>query len=198
NSNGSQVSASTLGRPTLPLGLPLSSSDQYYRQSKIDEENRRLKKKMKTKTTSQDSTDVILDSKTKKSKKSKKQSKQNATVDNENENDDDLYPEIQVKRGGELPEGVQENEIDLEDDTNETKLPKNDPHRALNINLEDIVKPTQQQQQQQLSSAQVTTSPSPLKEELHKKKKKDRKKSTQSEDTNPTVPSKQRTRGKHK
>ncbi|CAF1223260.1 unnamed protein product, partial [Didymodactylos carnosus] len=200
--NGSQIPfpAGSGHSSTLPISLALSSSDQYYRQSKIDEENRRLKKKMKTKSTSQDSTDIVSDVKGKKSRKSKKQSKHTTdtttNVNNENENDDDFYPKFQVKRGGELPEGAQENEEDIEDDENNKNMKKNDPHRALNINLEDIIKP----KQQQVSVVQDTAPPvlqSSLSQtkESHKKKTKDKRKSPKDVDTKPTIPtSKQRTR----
>ncbi|CAF4718978.1 unnamed protein product, partial [Rotaria magnacalcarata] len=45
--SGSRPQATT-SKATLPANLQLSLSDQLYRQSKIDEENRRLKKKSKS------------------------------------------------------------------------------------------------------------------------------------------------------
>lgn len=111
---------------TIPLNLQLSLSDQLYRQSKIDEENRRLKTKSKGDGGS-----------SKKGKKSKK-----SAVD---ENDEDLYPVIKVTRGGELPEGANEsgNEDNDQDGTGK-KNKKIDPHRALNIDLDEkaIPKPS--------------------------------------------------------
>lgn len=91
-----------------------------YRQSKIDEENRRLKKKSKSDGSS--------------SKKGKKGSK----TTNIDENDEDLYPVIKVTRGGELPEGAMESGNEDEDKNQSVgKAKKNDPHRALNIDLEE-------------------------------------------------------------
>lgn len=93
-----------------------------YRQSKIDEENQRLKKKSKG------------DGST--SKKGKKSKKSDAAAADENE--DDLYPVIKVTRGGELPEGA--NESGNEDNDQEGGGKKNrkvDPHRALNIDLDE-------------------------------------------------------------
>jgi hypothetical protein len=106
----------------------LSLSDQLYRQSKIDEENRRLKKKSKS--------DGGL------GKKGKKSSKKSdlAGID---DIDDDIYPTVKVKRGGELPEGVTEsgNEDNEDDQIGKKKKKKYDPHRALNIDLNE--KPNQ-------------------------------------------------------
>ena len=111
---------------TIPLNLQLSLSDQLYRQSKIDEENRRLKKKSKSDGGS--------------SKKGKKSKKSDATA--ADENDEDLYPVIKVTRGGELPEGA--NESGNEDNDQEGTGKKNrkiDPHRALNIDLDEKAVP---------------------------------------------------------
>ena len=106
----------------MPLkgNFQLSLSDQLYRQSKIDEENRRLKKKSKADAGS--------------SKKGKKASKKfdSTTI---NDNDEDVYPVIEVTRGGELPEGATES--GNETDENDKFLKKNDPHRALNIDLNE-------------------------------------------------------------
>lgn len=105
-------------KETISSHLPSSLSDQFYRQSKIDEENRRLKKKSKT------------------DRKSSKKSHL-PTMD---DNDDDLYPTIKVTRGGELPEGITENANDDNEEDSIGKKKKNkkpDPHRALNIDLNE-------------------------------------------------------------
>ncbi|CAF4439284.1 unnamed protein product, partial [Adineta steineri] len=93
SSNTNDQSQTKTSTGAFPANLQLSLSDQLYRQSKIDEENRRLKKKSKTDNGS-----------SKKGKKSTKKS-DSTTVD---EVDEDLYPIIKVTRGGELPEGVTE------------------------------------------------------------------------------------------
>lgn len=116
---------------TIPLNLQLSLSDQLYRQAKIDEENRRLKKKSKGEGGS--------------SKKGKKSSKKSdaAAAAAADENEEDLYPTIKVTRGGELPEGAAEsgNEDNDQEGTGGKKNKKIDPHRALNIDLEEISAP---------------------------------------------------------
>ena len=116
--------AAPSSRGMIPLNLQLSLSDQLYRQAKIDEENQRLKKKSSKGEGGS-------------SKKGKKSSKKSDAAAAE-ENDEDLYPMIKVTRGGELPEGVTEsgNEDNDQDET-ARKTKKLDPHRALNIDLED-------------------------------------------------------------
>jgi len=104
-----------------PASLQLSLSDQIYRQTKIDEENHRLKKKSKS-------------DGTKKGKKSSKKSDKTGANDDDEE---DLYPVIKVTRGGELPEGITESGNEDDDDKNNSKNKKIDPHRALNIDLDD-------------------------------------------------------------
>lgn len=114
--------ASASGKGSIPASLQLSLSDQLYRQAKIDEENRRLKKKSKTDGGS--------------SKKGKKSKKSDDGVADENE--EDLYPTIKVTRGGELPEGVHESDNEEKDYQEPTgKKKKADPHRALNIDLDE-------------------------------------------------------------
>lgn len=98
---------------TISSHLPSSLSDQFYRQSKIDEENRRLKKKSK----------------------GEKKSKKKSHLPSVDDNDDDLYPTIKVTRGGELPDGMTES--GNEDTEGDKKNKKADPHRALNIDLND-------------------------------------------------------------
>ncbi len=108
---------------TLPPNLQVSLSDQLYRQSKIDEENRRLKKKSKGDNGT-----------TKKGKKTSKKS----DIQTGDDNDEDLYPTIKVTRGGELPEGMTESgNEDNDNDQPVGKNKKHDPHRALNIDLDD-------------------------------------------------------------
>ncbi|CAF0892405.1 unnamed protein product [Rotaria sordida] len=120
NADRSQVTSS---KGTIPANLQLSLADQLYRQAKIDEENRRLKKKSKSDSGS--------------SKKGKKTSK-NSELTTVDDNDDDLYPTIKVTRGGELPEGVTESgNEDNENDQPVGKNKKYDPHRALNIDLDE-------------------------------------------------------------
>ncbi|CAF1217682.1 unnamed protein product [Adineta steineri] len=139
HSNGNESMPSTPDKGTIPANLQISLSDQLYRQSKIDEENRRLKKKSKSDGGS--------------SKKGKKSSKKSdiAAID---ENEDDIYPTVQVTRGGELPEGVTESgHEDNDDDIGSGRNKKYDPHRALNIDFNE--KPIQ---------ATYTPPPSQLKE----------------------------------
>ena len=111
------------GNESVQLKETISSSlsDQFYRQSKIDEENRRLKKKSKT------------------DGKSKKKSSKKSDLPTVDDNDDDLYPTIKVTRGGELPEGMTEsaNDDNEEDSFGKKKNRKPDPHRALNIDLNE-------------------------------------------------------------
>ncbi|CAF1002600.1 unnamed protein product [Adineta steineri] len=128
SSNTNDQSQTKTSTGAFPANLQLSLSDQLYRQSKIDEENRRLKKKSKTDNGS-----------SKKGKKSTKKS-DSTTVD---EVDEDLYPIIKVTRGGELPEGVTESgNEDNENDEPSGKNKKYDPHQALkNINFDE--KPVQ-------------------------------------------------------
>ena len=95
------------------LNIPgVTSSENYYRMSQIDIENKKLKKKMKAK-----------DSK----KKNKKSSKQE-------ELDEDEVDELPVKvLTNEMPEGA----VDDSDDDNNQYRSKDDPHRALDINLDE-------------------------------------------------------------
>jgi hypothetical protein len=73
------------------------------------------------------------------SKKGKKSSKKSDTAAaNVDDNDDDIYPAVKVTRGGELPEGLTES--GNEDNDHDTPVGKNkklDPHRALNIDLDE-------------------------------------------------------------
>ncbi|CAF1386218.1 unnamed protein product [Rotaria sordida] len=103
----------------------LTLSDQLYRQAKIDEENRCLKKKSKT------------DGELSKKKGKKLSEKSDRTLIDDN-NDDDIYPTVKVIRGGELPEDATEN--GNEDNDYDVTVGKNknyDTHRALNIDLNE-------------------------------------------------------------
>ncbi|CAM4742130.1 unnamed protein product [Rotaria magnacalcarata] len=125
--NGNERVKTAIREGMNPANLPVSLSDQLYRQSKVEEENRRLKKKSK-----------IDGGSSKKEKTSSKKSGPTAAADDDND-DDDVYPTAQVKRGGELPDGVTEsgNEDHDDDDTSRGKNKKIDPHRALNIDLNE-------------------------------------------------------------
>ena len=52
------------------------------------------------------------------------------------ENDEDVYPAIKVVRGGELPEGARESDHE-DEQAYAGKNKKHDPHRALNIDLDE-------------------------------------------------------------
>lgn len=95
----------------IPLSIPgVTSSEKYYRMTQIDYENKKLKKKMKNK----------IDRK-----------KQNKRL-NEEEEDDDLDEPVVKVLSNEMPEGV------LDDSGDEAKkMDPNDPHRALDINLDE-------------------------------------------------------------
>ncbi|CAF0958357.1 unnamed protein product [Adineta ricciae] len=129
--DSSDRSQSVTSKGSIPAGLQLVSSDQLYRQSKIDQENHRLKNKSKADGGS--------------AKKGKKSSRKtdSAAADNVDENP---YPTIKVTRGGELPEGATES--GNEDNDEEKYVGKNkkyDPHRALNIDLSEpahVIPPT--------------------------------------------------------
>lgn len=96
----------------MPLNiLGITSSDSYYRMSKIDSENDKLKKKMKN-------------------KKNKKSKDKEIVVDDEDEDED--RPKVAII-ADEMPEGAR-----LSDDEDK-KFAANDPHRLLNINLDEYV-----------------------------------------------------------
>lgn len=98
------------------LNIPgVTSSENFYRMSQIDIENKKLKKKMKAK-----------DSK----KKNKKGSKKDEDLDDDEIDDTPVVKVLQ----NEMPEGMKD---DSDDDTNKNRS-LNDPHRALDINLDDI------------------------------------------------------------
>jgi hypothetical protein len=143
----------------------LSLPDQFYRQSKIDEENRRLKKKSKSEGGS--------------GKKGKKSSKKSdlAAID---DLDDDIYPTVKVTRGGELPEGTTESgNEDNEEYYVGKKNKKQDPHRALNIDFNE--KPNQPPQPKESIPVPLPPPPAPVSTEKPKKLKK--KKTTESSKT---------------
>ena len=98
----------------IPINIPgVTSSDSYLRMSQIDMENKKLKKKMKNK-------------KGEKTKKSKSKKSNNFDEDEENEG-----PIVKVL-ANEMPEGAAE-----DSDDGKSKRPINDPHRALDINLDE-------------------------------------------------------------
>ena len=153
------------GNETVQSNLQqLSLSDQFYRQSKIDEENRRLKKKSKSEGGS--------------GKKGKKSSKKTDLAAND-DLDDDNYPTVKVTRGGELPEGVTESgNEDNEADYVGKKNKKQDPHRALNIDLNE--KPSQPSQSKESIPVPPPPPPSaPAPESTEKPKKLKKKKTTE-------------------
>jgi hypothetical protein len=94
--------------------MRIPSSDSYYRMSKIDIENEKLKKKMKSK----------------KSKDEKK--KTSFPVE-----DDDEYEhsrQVVTIKGNEMPDGAN----DSDEDDKKKRKEKNDPHGALaDINLDE-------------------------------------------------------------
>ena len=99
----------------IPLSIPgVTSSDSYYRMSQIDNENKKLKKKMKLKAAA--------------GKGGKK--KKNVPLEDEDEEDD--LPVVKVLKN-EMPEGA----VDDSDDDDKKKKNSNDPHRALDINLDE-------------------------------------------------------------
>ena len=54
------------------------------------------------------------------------------------DNDDEIYPTVKITRGGELPEGATESGNEESDnDRIFDKTTKYDPHRALNIDLDE-------------------------------------------------------------
>ncbi len=164
---------------TIPANLQLSLSDQLYRQSKIDEENRRLKKKSKSDGGS--------------SKKGKKKSDAATGGD---DNDEDSYPTIKVTRGGELPEGVTESgNEDNDNDEHGGKNKKHDPHRALNIDLDEKSIPIPPVKIQEPVSKPIENLP-PITEKSKKIKKK--KTSEKEEKSTTSKPKKKRERGDYK
>lgn len=99
------------------LNIPgVTSSENYYRMNQIDIENKKLRKKMKAK-----------DSK----KKNKKGSK---SKDEEAEEDEEEPPVVKVL-DNEMPEGFVEGDSD--DEASRRRGGKKDPHRALDINLDE-------------------------------------------------------------
>ncbi|CAF4027415.1 unnamed protein product [Rotaria sordida] len=138
--NGNDRIESTLLQGTNVTKSQLILSDQLYRQAKIYEENRCLKKKSKPD-----------DESSKKGNKSLKKS--NITVIDDN--DDDIYRIAKVTCGGELAEGATESgSEDNDHDAIVEKIKKYDPHRAFNIDLSE--KPIQS----------IPTSPPPLTSQL--------------------------------
>ncbi|CAF3480966.1 unnamed protein product [Rotaria socialis] len=185
--NGNERVKAAIREGMNPASLPVSLSDQLYRQSKIEEEDRRLKKKSK-----------IEGGSSKKGKKSSKKSDPAATAADDND-DDDVYPTVQVKRGGELPDGVTEsgNEDHDDDDTSRGKNKKIDPHRALNIDLNEkpiqsIPTPPPPPPPPPVISQAKEPSPEKVKTAPEKTKKSKKKKTTEKQDEASTSTSKQK------
>ena len=105
----------------IPINIPgVTSSDSYLRMSQIDMENKKLKKKMKNK----------KGEKTKKSK-SKKNNHNNNLDEDDDDDEENEGPVVKVL-ANEMPEGAAE-----DSDDGKSKRPFNDPHRALDINLDE-------------------------------------------------------------
>ncbi len=123
--NGSNPSISELRSQSIDLKIPIiipgvTSSDSYYRMSQIDLENKKLKKKMKNKLAS-------------KSNKGGKKSGKNGHIEKDDEDDEeDDMPVVKVLTN-EMPEGANNDS----DDDGKPKRSLNDPHRALDINLDE-------------------------------------------------------------
>ena len=97
----------------IPLNIPgVTSSENYYRMNQIDIENKKLKKKMKI----------------------KENKKKNKNTKNEDDEDEPEGPLVKVLPN-EMPEGV----LDDSDDDMRKNRSLNDPHRALDINLDELV-----------------------------------------------------------
>ncbi|CAF4185805.1 unnamed protein product [Rotaria sordida] len=100
----------------------LTLSDQLYRQAKIDEENRHLKKKNRK---------LMVNY-----QKTRKKSSKKSDIAVINDNDDDIYPTVKITRDGELPEGATESgNEDNDHDVHVGKNKKYNLHRARNIDL---------------------------------------------------------------
>jgi len=117
--SSSQIAAQVIRSHSIELKTPLSipgvtSSENYYRMSQIDIENKKLKKKMKVK-------DGL--------KKNKKNGRNDI---NEELDDEELAPVVKILEN-EMPEGAR---LDSDNDSDRNRA-VNDPHRALNINLDE-------------------------------------------------------------
>ena len=128
--NGGELRSMSIDLKT-PFSIPgVPSSETFYRASKIDDENEKLKKKMLKKKKEE------KDGKKSKKKGGKKKAAATAVEDEEEEEAEDEAPKVKVLEN-EMPEGV----LDLsDDDEKKKKLDPKDPHRALNINLDEPLK----------------------------------------------------------
>lgn len=107
-----------------PFSIPgVSSSEAFYRASKIDDENEKLKKKMRKK------------KQEKKSKKDKKKKEQEEEEAGEEEEEEEKTPQVTVLEN-EMPEGA----VEDDDEDAKKKLDPKDPHRALDIDLDEPLK----------------------------------------------------------
>jgi len=99
------------------LNIPgVTSSENYYRMSQIDIENKKLKKKMKAKD---------------ERKRNKKKGSDRLDVDEELD-EEEMTPVVKVL-ANEMPEGAR---YDSDEDSGRYRA-ANDPHRALDINLDE-------------------------------------------------------------
>lgn len=144
----------------IPLSIPgVTSSDKYYRMTQIDYENNKLKKKMKNKVD-----------------KKKKKKTNNDDDDNNDEDDDFEMPTVKVL-SNEMPDGVAD---DSGDDSK--KMDINDPHRALDINLDEPLRANEtlhvstHRKTESKSSKQQTNSVDEKPKEKKKKEKESSKK----------------------
>jgi len=166
-SGGSNPSINEIRSQSIDLKVPIiipgvTSSDSYYRMTQIDMENKKLKKKMKNKLKNND----------KKGKKSKNKN----DVEEEDDDEDDM-PVVKVL-ANEMPEGA----VDDSGDDERSKRALNDPHRALDINLDEPLKadeflpvPSHRATATNKSESSLKNSESSKKEEKQKSSSKKRK-----------------------
>lgn len=116
-----------------PFSIPgVPSSETFYRASKIDDENEKLKKKMMKKKKQEAEKAAKKTAK----HKGKKKTQQRDEDEDEPEVEEDEAPKVKVLEN-EMPEGA----VDVSDDERDRKkLDPKDPHRALNINLDEPLK----------------------------------------------------------
>ena len=89
------------------------------------------------------------------------------------DNDDEIYPTVKITRGGELPEGATESGNEESDnDRIFDKTTKYDPHRALNINLNEESVQSKESVAQSIDTSVISST-----EKLTKPKKKSTSKS---------------------
>ncbi|CAF1075161.1 unnamed protein product [Rotaria sordida] len=122
--NGNVRIELTLSQGTNATSSQLTLSDQLYRQAKIDEENRHLKKKNRK---------LMVNY-----QKTRKKSSKKSDIAVINDNDDDIYPTVKITRDDESPEGATESgNEDNDHDVHVGKNKKYNLHRARNIDLSE-------------------------------------------------------------